>query len=209
MKRLILTITMVLSLGFTASVNAYVDGNATIEVKGAYANDTWTELTIENIKFGYPDFDGDGKWYGLVTVEPNATGCPTNLFDGPINNVWSTGFQTSPTTVQSGPQPYPLGGAYGQRLCFYVVQMRANGAIDSGYMGAQLLQVKPAAPDPGMTKGEATIIAKSKLAKKYGKSWRKGTSRKVTCRPLSTIFNCKASWRYGGKPRTGSVIVKK
>ncbi len=209
MKRLVLTITVILALGLTGTASAYIDGNATIEVKGAYANDTWTELTIENIKFGYPDFDGDGKWYGLVTVEPNATGCPTNLFDGPVNNVWSTGFQTSPTTVQSGPKTFPLDGAYGQRLCFYVVQMRSNSAVDSGYMGAQLLEVRPDTPDPGMTKAEARIIAKSKLAKKYGRSWRKGKARKVTCQPLSTIYNCKATWRYGGKSRKGSVIVKK
>jgi len=188
--------------------NGWLDGDVTVEVTGAYANNDWTEVSIENITFGYPDFDGDGKWYGLVGVEPNATGCPRDIFKEGTNNVWTTGFQTTPKTLSSGPRTYPLNGSHGQRLCFHLVQMRANGVIENEYRGAKLFEVKPPEPPPSMTTSEAKLIAKGKLARKFGKSWKRGQNKRVTCRELTTIFNCKADWKFNGNSKHGSVLVK-
>lgn len=200
---------MVIGLVATPNANAFINGNVTIDVKGAYANDTWTEVSIENITFGYPDFDGDGSWYGLVGVEPNATGCPRDILEEGTNNIWTTGIHSSPGTFTSGPKTYPLNGAFGQRLCFHIVQFRSNGRIENQLVGGQLFDVKPPEPIAGMTTREAVIIAKGKLSKKYGASWKKGRAKKVVCAELTTIFSCKASWVYKKKSRKGTVTVPK
>ena len=68
---------------------------------------------------------------------------------------------------------------------------------------------EPPPVDPMMTLTQAVTIAKKKLATKYGRSWRSGTKKSVTCREKSALFTCSAKWSFKKKPKRGSVLVFK
>lgn len=72
-------------------------------------------------------------------------------------------------------------------------------------------------PTPRMTRREAMIVAKGRLARKYGRSWKRGKAKRVNCREMTRLFNCKATWKtkvkrgkkVRWKKRRGSVTVRK
>lgn len=68
-----------------------------------------------------------------------------------------------------------------------------------------------AAPKPiRLTDSTAARAAKLSLAKRFGKRWRKGSNRKVSCsRKSAARFRCKAAWRYDGRARKATVVVTK
>jgi hypothetical protein len=52
-------------------------------------------------------------------------------------------------------------------------------------------------------------ITRSPALTDQAKTWRKGKTKWVACSELTTIFNCKATWKYRGKKRRGAVTVTK
>lgn len=58
-----------------------------------------------------------------------------------------------------------------------------------------------------LTASRAKKASNSALLSKFGRSWRKGSSKKLTCSRLGTKFNCKVSWRYHTKRHKGRVVV--
>ena len=62
--------------------------------------------------------------------------------------------------------------------------------------------------EPRLANRKATTHAKAKLAKQFGKRWRKGKKRTVNCaRESATKLRCKASWRYSGERMKATVVV--
>jgi hypothetical protein len=60
-----------------------------------------------------------------------------------------------------------------------------------------------------LTVSRAKSAAKRALLRKFGSSWRNGSSKKLTCSRLGTKFNCKVSWRYHTKRHKGHVVVSR
>lgn len=66
-----------------------------------------------------------------------------------------------------------------------------------------------APPRPTFTLTKAVTIAKRKLAIKYGRSWKSGSRKAVTCREKLALFECSATWRFKKRFARGSVLVYK
>ena len=64
-------------------------------------------------------------------------------------------------------------------------------------------------PDPEVTMGEAKVLAKRKLARTFGKSWKRGTRKSVTCKASRVSFRCKGRWKFKNKRHTAFVTVPK
>lgn len=235
MKRLIPLLAIAGLLAFTASANADLTKYEANEdwSLGQFAGDvTWTECTasycswipfIVTVPIESPRCDGSE----LLDSQRDDR-----------NIVWNGGGRNQNGTVPIEVTDAPIRrGGYGQRACLGVqysvmernpiceaqapifgedpndcpleVQYR-HRLIQSVAMAVAKPDPEPdPEPEPSMTLVEAKILAKGKLAKKYGKSWRRGKAKKVTCQELTTIFNCKATWKFKAKKRKGSVTVKK
>jgi len=221
-KLLVLASTAVTVVALTASTASA----ETAEIQGAKASVDWTKGSVTNVSVTMDLCGSDGaptcKWTGLAGVMPAANGsCPPDWYEdgdaAELKMFWAAPPQTANGTVSSGPREFTLNGAHGQRVCAYLDRTFTLTNFETSWdLVNALLQVDvPVEPDPDpdplptMTVAEATILAKGKLAKKYGKSWKKGTSKKVTCKELTTTFNCKASWKFKQKKKSGSVAVAK
>ncbi len=117
------------------------------------------------------------------------------------------------TVIRNVPDPYC---EYENRVLEFMGISPYHDCIKSeGLMGEVIgqadLRQETAVPPTSdrMSVKQAVAIAKRKLADKYGRSWRNGRSRRVTCKKKPSLFVCSASWKFKRMPRMGSVRVYK
>ncbi len=56
---------------------------------------------------------------------------------------------------------------------------------------------------------QVLAIARKKLATKYGRSWKNGSKKAVTCREKSALFTGSATWSFKKRPKRGPALVFK
>jgi len=123
-------------------------------------------------------------------------------------------------TTPKGTIDYPLNGEKTFDKCedinfgFSGVKAISSNARDftrHTSTSATSVTLASATPTPGpeMTKGEAKAIATRKLARAFGKSWRKGTRKSVSCREFEASFKCRGHWIFKKWQHSASVTVSK
>jgi hypothetical protein len=155
---------------------------------------------------------------------PNQTG---EFLTGTNHSSGSDGFNL---------RDYPiLSGVYGQRLCLAVISKEAvtapcpppyeNLQCTSGFPPVKdqrlLTVVLPATGSPvpppapltthalTLSKQVAVSKAKAALAKKYGRAYRRGSRKRLSCTRLTaTSYRCRYRFTYRRKRRAGKVLVK-
>lgn len=174
------------------------------------------------------------SWFPVVMVQPALPSFQCSWRSAWESNrdiwqVWRGETQTSPGKRQSFnlSNAQILPGVQGQRVClvalvFQRVTDETCKAIqyERQYMGlpTRTCQLIPEVSGEVISqsllsearplgKNEAVRVAKVALGRKYGKSWRGGTNKKVQCRQSKTTFRCTAIWTSGGKPKRGTVSV--
>jgi hypothetical protein len=82
--------------------------------------------------------------------------------------------------------------------------------------GCPLAVAAPPAPPPQSSPVPAVVLTRvsakqqagAALAKRFGRAWRRGKNRKLSCSALSpTTFECPTSWTFGRSRYAGRVIV--
>jgi len=208
---------MFLANGTAAASTSSASG----EIIGAQINPAGTEVSVTDMtvtwtKCGTETIGGSRlTQYCGVRAEVVAGACPTQMTGQ--NILWDYGFRLSPGKSSSGARSVSVPAPVSYTVCLYAkfegsfqgIQDESNRLIATETIPAPPAQPGPPDIDVSMSKGEAMILAKNKLAKKYGKSWKNGKTKSISCRELTTIFNCKATWKYKAKPQSGSVIVSK
>lgn len=186
-------------------------------VSKAHVNSDWTRAKFSYIAMYDLGFKPGGNYYGwrgyMASAPAGDDNCPDRILEsGALKIDWDTGV-LSPETPNfayipiTGPETIKLDGKKDQEFCVYLAEYPTKSGPPMEYSLGSVPIV--AFPDRGMTKRKAIALAKSSLAKSNGKSWRKGSSKKVHCREAKAFFNCKTTWKYKGRKKRGSVVVTK
>jgi hypothetical protein len=105
----------------------------------------------------------------------------------------------------------PIGSCMTGQLDGYTAAPGPGGEYDrqTPSFALQVCQSStPVTPAPQqLTAARAKSAAAGALLRRFGRSWRKGSSKQLTCSPLGPKFNCKVSWRYHAKRYMGRVLV--
>lgn len=121
---------------------------------------------------------------------------------------------------------YPiLSGVYGQRLCLFISELVVDVEIRRPVAQRNLVVTTPAPPTPPpsssmpttfapakspvLSRGSAERKVKTALARKFGRSYRHGKHKRLSCNRLSsTSYRCRYSFTYRRKRRAGVVFVR-
>jgi hypothetical protein len=105
----------------------------------------------------------------------------------------------------------PVGDCVASQLEGYTADPGPGGEYDLGIIPIplQLCQSSnPTTPAPNqLTAARAKSAANSALLSKFGRSWRKGSSKQLICSAIGTKFSCRVSWRYHAKRHKARVVV--
>jgi hypothetical protein len=228
MKRLLIILTLSVWVGLA--------GPAAADLKTFEANETWSKGTFAGTVNWDRCVAGHCEWFPFVVTMPiESPRCDGSelIGDGPSRDdtviAWSGGKKTSNGTVAFSVKDVPIGRAgYGQRAClavFFTVKEREQVCVVQAPIFGQdpldcplviqyrriVIQDSIMSVRKEMTTSQAKTIAKGLLARKYGRSWRRGVSKQIQCRPTASAFSCSARWkeRVRGKlvSRRGVVSV--
>lgn len=207
----------------------------TIDAAGAKIGIQNVRVITDSCVF-WDDLFGNRTCGAEIGLVPAAQTCPPQ--GAGMLSVWSAqrlGTFPGNRTMDSGPlsQTVPTRGQY--RICVYAVFWTENfgGNTAINFLTEALSPVPPPLPDPAPPSGPSTgtptpqpqptpaaprvpqlqgsrarTSTGATLASKFGKRWRKGSNRKMSCSRLSsTKIRCKATWRYDGKARKATAVV--
>jgi hypothetical protein len=188
----------------------------------AEANREWTAATFEGTIRWDACTAKACRWTPYLFVIPVTSSCDatsmTNSGDGQF--VWA-----GPTRTTAGTFPFKITngqiirGLRGQKTCFTARYLRERRDLfcEMDNPPAQCPTVVDEwasafgfgvlLTEAGTSQAEALVIARDRFARKYGRSWRAGTQKRVRCRPMTTIYRCSATWKLGRSVKRGTVAV--
>ncbi len=103
----------------------------------------------------------------------------------------------------------PLGNCLTAQVNAFLADPGPENDLEDVNFPIQLCQSSTSlTPAPStLTAARAKRAANSALLKRFGKSWRNGSSKRLACAPLGTEFDCKVSWRRRTRRYKGHVFV--
>ncbi|MBN8867525.1 MAG: hypothetical protein J0H98_08220 [Solirubrobacterales bacterium] len=202
----------------------------------ASANVAWFDRAEANQDWTTGSFSGSITWDSctpkacewqpvLLAIPASGVDCEPALLYGSTNRaiVWVGPTRYEPGTFTFSVEDASImRGVHGQKACMVVTYKSEARDIfcefdnppsscptiveeTAGALGSRVMTEAA----PALTRAKAARIARSKIAAKYGRVWRQGSRRRITCRPQSNGFRCSARWRFKHKYHRAVVLVRK
>ena len=225
---LLVFMTLLLTSGPTSAYSS--SGSFTV----ATANKTWTKGQLKGhvswsgcadtarrleAEFHPTPIETTCQWQPAVIVQPTLPSYPCrfawNPNDPNIKPVWAGAIRSIDGVASFDEDDAEiLPGVVGQRTCLIVLQKieihycagstctDIESFADSKVLDEAFLQVMQSIP-----RSKARQIARKKLNRRFGETWRRGSSKRVSCVSRETEYLCRASWKYRNVPKRAVVRV--